>query len=69
VFGATKPEMRHSGAATKLMFENIYRAKESGIQELDFVGVNSPQRGDFKLSFNAELKLYFDVRFYRTMNL
>jgi hypothetical protein len=28
---------------------------------LDFVGVNSPQRGDFKLSFNPELVPYFEV--------
>jgi hypothetical protein len=31
------------------------------LQRFDFVGVNSPQRGDFKLSFNAELAPYQEV--------
>ncbi|WP_317204578.1 GNAT family N-acetyltransferase [Janthinobacterium sp.] len=62
LFAANDPALRNSGAATRLMFENIYDAKRRGLAEFDFVGVNSPQRGDFKLSFNPELKLYFDMR-------
>lgn len=63
LFAANDPEQRNSGAATRLMFENIYDARRRGLVEFDFVGVNSPKRGDFKLSFNPELKLYFDVRY------
>lgn len=65
LFAANDPEQRNSGAATRLMFENIYDARRRGLAEFDFVGVNSPNRGDFKLSFNPELKLYFDVRYER----
>ena len=65
LFAANDPDLRNTGAATRLMFENIFYAKEQGLVELDFVGVNSPNRGDFKLSFNPELKLYFDVRYER----
>lgn len=63
LFAANDPEHRGTGAATRLMFDNIFEAKRRGLQELDFVGVNSPNRGDFKLSFNPELKLYFDLSY------
>jgi hypothetical protein len=43
------------------MFHNIEEARRRGLRELDFVGVNSPARGDFKLSFNPALTLYFDL--------
>lgn len=61
LFAANDPALRNSGAATRLMFDNIFEFKRRGLAELDFVGVNSPNRGDFKLSFNPELALYFEV--------
>lgn len=63
LFAANDPAQRNSGAATRLMFENIEYARGRECTEFDFVGANSPNRGDFKLSFNPELKLYFDVRY------
>ena len=66
LFAANDPQLRNTGAATRLMFENIFAAKTMGLAELDFVGVNSPNRGDFKLSFNPDLKLYFDVHLRQT---
>jgi len=35
------------------------------LEEIDFCGVNSPQRGDFKISFNAEIKPYYESTFDR----
>lgn len=61
LFAANEPALRNTGAATRLMFDNIAHAQQRGVAELDFVGVNSPNRGDFKLSFNPELALYFEV--------
>jgi hypothetical protein len=61
LFAANEPTQRSTGASTRLMFDNILEAKRRGLRELDFVGVNSPARGDFKLSFNPELKLYFEL--------
>ena len=61
LFSANDPAQRNSGAATRLMFDNILDAKRRGLAELDFVGVNSPARGDFKLSFNPALKMYFEL--------
>ena len=36
-------------------------AAAQGLAELDFVGVNSPARGDFKLSFDPALTGYFEI--------
>ena len=65
MFAANEPALRSSGAATRLMVDNIMEAKRRGLQELDFVGVNSPDRGDYKLSFNPQLKLYFTLSYTR----
>ena len=63
LFAANEPAQRNTGAATRLIFDNIFEARRRGLDELDFVGVNSPDRGDFKLSFNPELKLYFELNY------
>ena len=59
LFGANDPEYRDTGSATLLMMHMIKDACARGVREIDFVGVNSPNRGDFKISFNAELRPYF----------
>jgi len=61
LFGANDPEMRHAHASSKLLIDNIALSAQRGLQRFDFVGVNSPQRGDFKLSFNADLVPYQEV--------
>lgn len=61
LFGANDPEMRDAYASSKLLIDNIASFAEQGLERFDFVGVNSPQRGDFKLSFNAELVPYQEV--------
>lgn len=61
LFGANDPAMRDSNASSKLLLDNMDLSAQQGLQRFDFVGVNSPQRGDFKLSFNAELVPYQEV--------
>ena len=61
LFGANDPDMRDSNASSKLLLDNMALSAQQGLQRFDFVGVNSPQRGDFKLSFNAELVQYQEV--------
>ena len=61
LFGANDPAMREANASSKLLLDNIALSAQKGLQIFDFVGVNSPQRGDFKLSFNAELVPYQEV--------
>lgn len=65
LFGANDPAFRNSGASTRLMIENIQHFAGRDLRQLDFVGVNSPQRGDFKLSFNAVLRPYYEVQLER----
>ena len=61
-FGANDPDFRSSGASSFLMFESISKMANNGLKYIDFVGVNSPKRGDFKLSFNPTLKPYYSVQ-------
>lgn len=63
LFAANEPTLRDSGAATRLMYDNILETQRRGLREVDFVGVNSPTRGDFKLSFNPKLQLYFELSY------
>ena len=61
LFGATDPKMRDALASSKLLIENIAEFAARGLERFDFVGVNSPQRGVFKLSFNAMLVPYQEI--------
>jgi len=54
MFGATDPNFRSSGASTSLVLDSIKHSFASNIMHFDMVGINSPQRGDYKTSFNAE---------------
>ena len=65
LIGANDPEFRKSGAATFLMLRMIESFHSEGKQSVDFVGVNSPNRGDFKVSFNAEPVAYHVVHWAR----
>lgn len=64
-FGATNPDWRQCGISTRLFLDNLRRAWERGITKIDMVGLNSPSRGFFKASFNAEPVPYFDVDWTR----
>lgn len=61
LFAANDPDMRDAHASSRLLIENMAGFAAQGLERFDFVGVNSPQRGDFKLSFNAELVPYQEV--------
>lgn len=63
LFGANDPEFRRTGAGTMCMdfaIKDIH--KENGVLFFDFVGVNSPNRGSFKLSFGGTIVPYLQVR-------
>jgi hypothetical protein len=59
------PEYRNSGSGTFTQLEAIRRCREKGLQNLDFCGMNSPSRGDFKSSFNARPVSYLVVNYQR----
>ena len=57
--GANDPDFRNSGSGSFIVFQQIKYFLEKGIQFVDFIGINSPLRGDFKLSFNSSPRPYF----------
>ena len=59
LFGANDPQHRKTFSGTFSLMHMIKNAFDRDVQEIDFVGVNSPNRGDFKISLNAELRPYF----------
>ena len=60
LFGANDPDHRKTYAGTFLLMHMIKDAIEMKISEIDFVGVNSPNRSDYKISFNCNLKPYYN---------
>ena len=63
LFGATDPTYRSTGANSALLLHAIQGMFQSAKKSFDMVGVNSPQRGDFKTSFNAEPVPFFALTF------
>lgn len=61
MFGANDSQYLKSGSGTYLILEQVRQCKEMGFKSVDFVGINSPNRGDFKTSFNAKPVPYFIV--------
>src|SRR5262249_12920131 len=61
MFGANDPEYRKTGAGTLLLAHSIRHCMERGLESVDVVGINSPNRGDFKTSFNAAPSAYHVV--------
>jgi hypothetical protein len=59
LFGANHPDFRDSNSGNFLMLEQIKRSFEKGMVSVDVVGINSPNRGDFKTSLGAEPFPYF----------
>jgi hypothetical protein len=61
LLGATRTEARDAGANTLLFLGSVEQALRRGVRRVDVVGVNSPNRGDFKTSLGAEPVPYFVV--------
>jgi lipid II:glycine glycyltransferase (peptidoglycan interpeptide bridge formation enzyme) len=63
LIGATNPEYRKYGVGSFTVFHQIKKCFDDGLNEIDFIGINSPNRGDFKTSFNAEPRMYFEMTY------
>ncbi len=61
MISGTSDSGRESGVGTFHLLHEIFHAREQGRYLFDFVGVNSPNRGDFKTSFNGYLVPYHEV--------
>ncbi len=63
--GANHPEHRGTHSGTLCFAESIRCCYERGVEHIDVCGINSPNRGDFKVSFDAVPKAYFDAVWQR----
>ena len=61
--GGSDPDYRNEGVSSYTLLEQIHYCLKQGLSSIDFMGINSPNRGDFKTSFNADPKAYFDLSF------
>lgn len=61
-YGANHPEMRDSHTGTAVLWQAFPLLAQKGISRLDLEGINSPQRGWFKLSFGGNIEPYFHIR-------
>lgn len=61
LYGVTSKENRDSFSGSFILWESFKNLATEGITIIDLEGVNSPQRGWFKLSFGGELKPYYHV--------
>lgn len=57
---------KEKGIGAWIVYQALMRAKEKGIDQFDFNGANSPNRGDDKHSYGAEPVLYFQIRYPST---
>lgn len=59
LIGGNHPSFRDTGSSTLIVLDSIRRCHARGLRHVDVCGINSPDRGDFKTSFNAVPVPYF----------
>ena len=63
LYGVTSKENRERYSGSFIIWKALeYLSENYGIRIVDLEGVNSPQRGWFKLSFGGSLETYYKVR-------
>ena len=61
IFGANDPNKRNGHSGTAVLWDAFYHLNEIGIKTVDLEGVNSPNRGWFKLSFGGNIIPYYEL--------
>ncbi len=59
LWGCSEPEALRLGCSVRNLHDSQAGLLDMGIRELDWVGVNSPQRGFFKQGFGGGIEPYF----------
>jgi hypothetical protein len=62
LISANHPEYRKLNANGLLLFNAIENTFKKGFDCFDFVGLNSPNRSDYKISFNCDIFQYHAVK-------
>jgi hypothetical protein len=65
LIGASHPAIKERYSGTMLLWDSFSILQNKGISILDLEGVNSPQRGWFKLSFGGTLTPYYKIHWQR----
>ena len=60
--GGSIPEIRKNGSVSLNIYHQILNSIKLKKSFIDFVGINSPNRGYFKTSFGGETKIYFELK-------
>ena len=60
--GLWDPDIRDRIGGTYSLWKAIERCHSEKINLIDLEGVNSPQRGSFKLNFGGVIKNYFKIK-------
>ena len=63
LFGANKPVKDERYIGSIILWEAFKDLRKLDIREIDLEGVNSPDRGWFKLSFGGDLSPYYRLKF------
>ncbi|MEL6585656.1 MAG: GNAT family N-acetyltransferase [Pseudomonadota bacterium] len=58
LYGANAPALREEHCGTMAIFDAFRALAAEGVEEVDMEGINSPQRGYFKLSFGGDVRPY-----------
>lgn len=65
LFGANDPRFRNDYSGIYAFVEALRRCHARGLQWVDVGGINSPERGDFKIAFNAAPRPFVEARWSR----
>jgi len=63
LYGAGDINFKNRYAGTYCLWKSLEFCLERKLNSIDLEGVNSPQRGSFKLSFGSKLKPYFNISY------
>jgi lipid II:glycine glycyltransferase (peptidoglycan interpeptide bridge formation enzyme) len=66
-FGASDPERVKLNGSSFLLLRSIELAFINGRKYFDMVGMNSPNRGEYKASFNARVNSYFEIELQKNV--
>jgi len=63
LFGANDSQLRDEHTGSAVLWDAFRALSRAGIKEVDLEGVNSPQRGWFKLSFGGDIRPYYQMAY------
>lgn len=64
LFGANDPQLRDEHTGSAVIWDAFHALSKAEIKDVDLEGVNSPQRGWFKLSFGGDIRPYYQMVYH-----